>query len=314
MSGEMKFVYFGSSEYSKGVLRYLYDAGYKPSLIVSKPDRPKGRGLKFLPTEVTLFAVDKNIPLIRPESLKDKTVEKKLAIEKADFFLVADYGIIIPTDVLDIPQIHSLCVHPSLLPRYRGPSPIEYTLMKGDAVTGVTIFEINKLVDAGDIIFQKEVKIGPEENYFTLRQRLAEEGAVLLIDTLKNINKREYSLTPQDQKKVTMTYKLKKETGKVNWDFSAGEINNLIRATLGWPSAYTCYKDKRIKILSAYIIDEQNSASPGTIVNVNKKGIGVATSDGVLVIKKVKPEGKGEMDAWAFVCGHRVKEGDEFRD
>ena len=312
MSGMMKFVYFGSSEYSNGVLKYLYDHGYKPSLIVSKPDSSKGRGLKLLPTEVSLFAVEKNIPLVRPGSLKDKIIENQLLEEKADFFLVADYGIIIPSYILDIPKRHSLCVHPSLLPRYRGPSPIEYSLKNGDTITGVTIFEINKLVDAGDIISQKQVSIGPEENYLMLRQRLAEQGAILLVDTLKNINRKEYSLTYQDEKLVTMTYKFKKEDGKVNWNSSAREINNLIRATRGWPSAYTYYKDKRIKILFAQIVDEKSTAFPGTIINVNKKGIETATADGILLIKKVKPEGKGDMDAWSFVCGHRVKEGDKF--
>ena len=312
MSDNMKFVYFGSSEYSYEVLTYLYAQGYKPSLVVSKPDKPKGRGLKLLSTEVSLFAQEKGIPLIKPGDLKDKVIEKKLLEEKADFFLVADYGIIIPSFVLDTPKIHSLCVHPSLLPRYRGPSPIEYSLMNGDSVTGVTIFEINKSVDAGDIISQKTVNIEPEEDYLMLRQRLAEQGAMLLVDTLKSINKREYSLTSQDETLVTMTYKLKKEDGQINWNSSARKINNLIRATRGWPSAYTCYKGKRMKILFAQIVDEQNTFSPGTIIDVNKKGIEVATAGGVLLIKKVKPEGKGEMDAWSFVCGHRVNKGDKF--
>ena len=308
----MKFVYFGSSRFSQTTLEELYSRGYIPALIVSKPDRPKGRGLKLLPTEVSQFAEDKKIHLIKPVSLKDNVVKDILGREKADFFIVADYGEIIPEDFLAIPKIFSLCVHPSLLPRYRGAAPIEKTLLNDEKKSGVTIFKINRKVDAGDVILQKTLTVNYEDDFFSLSQRLAKEGASLLIKTINKIKAKDYLLIPQDESLATLTSKLKKEDGRISWNKKAQDIRNLIRATIGWPSAYTYYQGSIIKILGADIIDKEGTLAPGTIIDIDKGGIYVATGKGVLRISKLKPQDKGEMDAWSFVCGHRVKTGEVF--
>jgi len=308
----MKFIYFGSSQFSEVVLERLCHKGYEPKLIVSKPDKPKGRGLKLSPTEVSQFAIDKKIRFIKPVSLKGEEIKEILSREKADFFIVADYGEIIPRQLLLLPTVFALCVHPSLLPRYRGAAPIEETLIKGDTKTGVTIFKINERVDAGDIILQKTLTLSYEDDFFSLSKRLAEEGGLLLIEAIKKIECKEYSLSPQDEKLATLTFKLSKEDGKISWANSGKDIRNLIRATLGWPSAYTFYQGSMIKILAADLIDSEMVYSPGTIVSVGKEGICVATGKGILKIKRVKPQGKSEMDAWSFVCGSRLKSNEFF--
>jgi len=308
----MRFIYFGSSQFSKVALEGLCLNGYKPALIVSKPDKPKGRGLRLSPTKVSQFAKDKKIPFIKPSSLKKGEVKGILSKEQADFFVVADYGEIIPKDLLALPLGFALCIHPSLLPHYRGSAPIEETLMNGDKKGGVTIFKMNERVDAGDIILQKAVTVSYDDDFFSLSDKLAKEGASLLIETIKKIENKDYSLNPQDEKLTTLTSKLKKEDGRISWENSANDIRNLIRATLGWPSAYTFYQGTVIKILAADITDQEASNSPGIIVDTDKEGIHVATGKGVLKIKRLKPQGKSEMDAWSFACGYRIKKGETF--
>ncbi|NQT28848.1 MAG: methionyl-tRNA formyltransferase [Candidatus Omnitrophica bacterium] len=308
----MRFIYFGSSQFSEVVLEELCLKGYKPTLIVSKPDKPKGRGLKLSSTKVSQFAKLKKIPFIKPASLKKGEVKGILGKEQADFFIVADYGEVIPKDLLVLPSVFALCIHPSLLPGYRGATPIEETLMNGDKKSGVTIFKMNERVDAGDIILQKAVTVNYEDDFFSLSQKLAKEGALLLIEAIKKIENKKYSLTLQDEKIATLTSKFKKDDGKISWESSAKNIRNLIRATLGWPSAYTFYQGMMIKILTAEVIDQGANDSPGVIVETDKEGIYVATGKGILKIKRLKPQGKSEMDAWSFICGYRIKKGEIF--
>jgi len=308
----MRFIYFGSSQFSKAALEELCLKGYVPAFIVSKPDKPKGRGLRLSPTKVSQFAKDKKIPFIKPLSLKKGEVKRILSKEQADFFVVADYGEIISKDLLALPSDFTLCIHPSLLPRYRGSAPIEKTLMNGDKKSGVTIFKMNERIDAGDIILQKALTITYDDDFFSLSDKLAKEGASLLIEAIKKIKNKDYSLNPQDEKLVTLTSKLKKEDGRISWKNSAQDIRNLIRATLGWPSAYTFYQGMMIKILAVDITDKEASNPSGTIVDTDKEGIYVATGKGILKIKRLKPQGKSEMDAWPFVCGYRIKKGETF--
>ena len=309
----MKYIYFGSSAVSCAVLEGLCKSGLIPSLVISQPDKPKGRGLKLSPTEVSVFAQKKNISLIKPKNLKDTKLKEDLAKEEADFLVVVDYGKILPSWVLSIAAKYCICLHPSLLPRYRGPAPIEYALIDGQSHTGVTIFVVNERVDAGDIILQKEVAIEERDDFFSLSDRLTKEGCRVLIEAMGKIWHNDYTLKPQEEKEVTLTHKLKKEDGRINWKSSAVSIRNLMRATKGWPSIYTYYKGTMVKIIDAVVLGENvDDASAGTIIEVNKKGISVATGEGVLLLKTLQPQSKKEMSAWAFVCGHHLKAGEKF--
>jgi len=312
ISNKVKFVYFGSSDFSKAIIEGLYQAGYKPSLVVSRPDMPRGRGLKLRKTEVSLFAESKKIRLIKPQSLKNSNIEEKLSQENPDFFILADYGKIIPAVILSIPKIMPLCVHPSLLPKYRGSSPIENTLMNGDSQTGITIFKMNERIDAGEIILRKNISVEDSDDFFSLKQKFVKEGIGALIEAIKKISNKDYVLTAQDEREATFTFKFKKEDGRISWKRNVKDIRNLTRAILEWPTAYTYHKNMMIKILEASVVDKDTSEFPGTIIGIGKKGIEVAASNGVLNIKRLKPQGKKEMSAWAFSCGHKIKAGDKF--
>ncbi|UCG35524.1 MAG: methionyl-tRNA formyltransferase [Candidatus Omnitrophota bacterium] len=309
---EARFVYFGSSHFSCTVLKTLFEEGLIPTLVVSQPDRPRGRGLKVLPTEVSSFSSENGISLIKPASLKDEKIYEKIKSIEPQFFAVADYGKILPAKILKIPSVFPLGIHPALLPRYRGAAPIDRTLMAGEKETGVTIFKINEEVDAGEIIIQESLPIIESDDVFTLMQKLAKKGALLLIEVIKKIERNDYTLSPQDETKVSLAPKLRKEDGKIIWEKDAVTIRNLIRATLGWPSAYTYYKERLVKILEAEVINEDSGQSPSTIIKTDKEGIYVATTKGVLKIKKLRPEGKAQMDANSFVCGYRVEVGEKF--
>lgn len=315
MNKSISYVYFGSSEFSSIILEELYRRNHKPLLVVTKPDKPKGRGLRLLPTLVSQITVEYGWQCLKPQSLVDSFVQDTLEKTKADFFIVADYGKIIPASVFRLPRYFSLGVHPSLLPRYRGPAPIEYALLNGDSHTGVTIFKMNEHVDAGDIVLQKELPIEKNDDYHSLRQKLARQGVDLLLEAIEAIARGAYALIPQSEQEVSFTHRLTKEDGRIRWSQSAMTIHNQIRATVGWPSAYTYYKGKQIQILAAEVIE--GAAAPpaaGTITAVDKNGLVVATAKGLLRITALKPQGKKEMTAWAFVCGHRLKAGEAFSD
>ncbi|MCK9615465.1 MAG: methionyl-tRNA formyltransferase [Candidatus Omnitrophica bacterium] len=308
----MNIIYFGSSKFSLIILENLCLSGFIPKLVVSQPDRPKGRGLKPQPTEISLFAKKTNIPIITPQSLKTSEIKEALSGKSPDLFIIVDYGKILPSSLLSIPRIAALGVHPSLLPLYRGPAPINWALLKGDKETGVTIFKVAEGLDTGDIILQKKIAISDNDNAYTLHEKLSPEGAKLLIESLNMLKKGNWTPTAQNEAFSSFAPKLQKEDGRIKWQDNAADIRNKIRAMSGWPSAYTFYKGKIIKIIEADIILVTTEAGPSTIETVKKDGIYVSTGNGILKIKRLKPEGKGEMDAYSFVLGHGVKAGDKF--
>ncbi len=307
----MNIVYFGSSRFSLTILENLCLANFTPKLIVSVPDKPKGRGLKAQPTAISLFAQKAKIPLITPSSLKTEEIKEKLSSLSADLFIIADYGKILPAFLLSIPKIASIGVHPSLLPLYRGPAPINWALLNGDKETGVTIFKVDAGLDTGDIILQKPVSIAWDDTVYSLNKKLACEGANLLVESLNIFRKEELKSVAQDEKRASFAPKFRKEDGKINWQDSAVNIHNKIRALSGWPSVYAFYKGKMIKIIEAEAILAAVENAPGTVETIKKDGICVSTGSGTLKIKRVKPEGKREMDACAFVSGYRIKPGDK---
>lgn len=295
------------------VLDNFYRAGFKPALVVSPPDKTAGRGLKTIPTAVSSFAAENGIPLIKPPRLKEDELREKPAGLAGDLFIVADYGKILPSFILTLPKICVLGVHPSLLPRYRGAAPINWAIIKGERQTGVTIFKVNEEVDGGEIILSRKISIADSDNVVSLTAKLAKEGAAALAAVVEKIKEGGCVFTPQEEKRASFAPKLKKEDGKINWQDTAANIRNLIRGVWGWPSAYTYYKDKMIKVLETAFVSEQTSSNAATITKIDKQGIYVATGEGILQIRKLKPEGKKEMDAYSFVCGYRVKAGDKFR-
>jgi methionyl-tRNA formyltransferase len=310
MPKKIKFIYFGSSFFSREILSKLLKEGLLPNCVVSKPDMPAGRGLKLIPTQVSRLAQEKKIPLIKPESLKAPLLEEKLVEVKPDFFIIADYGKIIPGHLLKIPELFPVCVHPSLLPLYRGATPIETFLVDGGAETGVTIFAVNESVDAGDIFRQKKISVDTRDNFFGLRDKLIEAGAELLIEVLKSIKEKKYSLVAQDESRATVTIKLVKKMGRINWQDDAVRICNQTRAFAEWPGSFTYFGKTRVVVVLAEVVS--GSGCPGEIISLDKKGIVVSAGKGAVLLERIKPEGKNDMDAWAFACGHGVELGGKF--
>ena len=303
----IKYIFFGSSEFSRIILERLIINNFYPELVITQPDRPKKRGLNILPTELAIFAEKNNISVLKPISLKKEDFLRKIKELDVDFFVVADYGKILPKELLSIPKKMSIGIHPSLLPKYRGPAPINWVSINGEKETGVTIFKMSEFLDSGDIILQRKIPIKDTDDFFSLYNRLALESVSVLIESIKLIMEGKVSFVKQDEKEATFMRKLKKEDGKINWNKTALEIFNLVRGVINWPCAFTYYKNKLIKILKVELTDLASEDTPSTIVKIDKSGIYVATSDRLLKITKLKPESKKEMDAYSFTLGHKVK-------
>jgi len=307
----MKTLYFGSDEFSQKILEGILKENLLEIVtVISVPDKPQKRGLKILPTPVKKFAQENNLEVLT-SSLLDEEFYKKLGSRNIDLALVVGYGRKIPSFFLNLTKLF-LGIHPSLLPRYRGSAPIERVLLEGERETGVTIFKITEKIDAGPIILQKKVKIDLKDDYFTLFSKLTFSALEGLKEVISLMKKNKIRFFPQ-KGEISYASKIKKEEAEINWSLSAEKIYNMIRAFKKWPVAYTFYRDKRIKILEAEVVNDKDlTSSPSQIINWDKEGIEVATGKGIIKIKKLQPEGKKIMDGVSFVCGYRVKKGDKF--
>ncbi len=309
----MKLVFFGSPAIALVSLKRIIEEGHRIELVISQPDKPTGRGKKLIPTPLKRFAQDLNIPVYQPVKIrKDQIALEKIKKINPDLNVVVAYGQIIPSSIIFLPKYNSINVHFSLLPKYRGASPIQWALLNGERKTGVTIFELNERMDEGGILTKEEVDIHPEEGASELEVRLAQKGADLLVKTIAKIGK----IKPQKQDHSQATYapKIKKEDGRIKWEKNAIFIERLVKAYTPWPSAYTFLADQRIKILKGKKeAFKGQSSSPGEILDVKKKGIEVCCGDAsVFLIENLQPENKKPMSAYSFSLGAKIRPGDRF--
>lgn len=309
----MKIVFFGSPAIALVSLKRIIKEGHRIELVISQPDKPTGRGKKLIPTPLKRFAQDLNIPVYQPVKIrKDQIALEKIKEINPDLNVVVAYGQIIPSSIIFLPKYNSINVHFSLLPKYRGASPIQWALLNGERKTGVTIFELNERMDEGDILAKEEVDIHPEEGASELEARLAQKGAELLVKTIAKIGK----IKPQKQDHSQATYapRIKKEDGRIKWEKNAIFIERLVKAYTPWPSAYTFLADRRIKILKGKKeAFKGQSSSPGEILEVKKKGIEVCCGDAsVFLIENLQPENKKPMSAYSFSLGVKIRPGDRF--
>jgi len=309
----MKIVFFGSPAIALVSLKRIIEEGHRIELVISQPDKPTGRGKKLIPTPLKRFAQDLNIPVYQPVKIrKDQIALEKIKKINPDLNVVVAYGQIIPSSIIFLPKYNSINVHFSLLPKYRGASPIQWALLNGERKTGVTIFELNERMDEGDILAKEEVDIHPEEGASELEARLAQKGADLLVKTIANISK----IKPQKQDHSQATYapRIKKEDGRIKWEKNAIFIERLVKAYTPWPSAYTFLADRRIKILKGKKeAFKGQSSSPGEILEVKKRGIEVCCGDAsVFLIENLQPENKKPMSAYSFSLGVKIRPGDRF--
>lgn len=303
----MRIIFFGSDDFAATHLKQLLESSHEIVACVTQPDRPKGRGMKVVDSPIKEIAVAKKIPLLQPETLKNVAVISELKAFDADVFVVVAYGKILPENILSIPHIFCVNVHGSLLPKYRGAAPINWAIMNGDNHTGVTVMKMSSILDAGEIILQAKLAIGHDDTVLGLRLRMAQLGAVTLIEALEKICNKSHVLTRQDLATVSYASKLTKELGHVDWKDSAVRILNLVRGLQPWPGVSSSYQGKKFKILSGEVVDfESPLDSPGTVVAVTKKGIVVSTGNQLLLITRVQPESGKPMDARSFAAGHKL--------
>ena len=309
----MKVIFMGTPDIAVPALEKIIEAGHEVVLVVSQPDKPVGRSKALKYTPVKECALAHGIEVYQPERIRAAECVAYLKNYEADIFVVEAFGQIVSQEVLDIPKYGCVNIHTSLLPKYRGASPIQWAVLNGDMVTGVTTMRMDAGIDTGDIIMQQEKIINEGETSGTLYDRLARAGAKLIVKTLEAIENGTATYTPQDESKATHTSKITKEMGSIDWTRSAKEIECWIRGMDPWPSAYTRLDDKSVKIWKAQVVSDEELAKPGTIVRVNKNSIEVQTGKGILAILELQIEGKKRMTTDAFLCGYSLEEGTVFK-
>jgi methionyl-tRNA formyltransferase len=308
----VKIIFFGSDDFAAVHLKELLASEHQVLAVVTQPDRAKGRGLEVVLSPIKTIGLDAKLPVFQPENLKDKTFTEKMKSFNCDLFVVIAYGRILPPELLQVPYVCAINVHGSLLPKYRGAAPINWAIINGDKETGVSIIKMNAGMDAGDIFSQAKLKIDDSDTAASLRAKMAEAGKKLLLKTIDSFEKNAYTLNVQDSHAVTLAPKLTKELGKIDWQKSAVEVHNLVRGLVPWPSAYTGYQGKLLKILATEIAKTDNKGKPGQVVEVTKDALIVATGKGSLALKKVQPESAKAMDIKSFVAGHKITAGFQF--
>jgi methionyl-tRNA formyltransferase len=305
----MRIVFFGSPASALPSLRRILEAGHSVELIITQPDKPSGRGKKPTPSPVKQAALELNISTCQPTKIKqDPIALEKIKEIQPELIVVAAYGQIIPASIIYLPKYRSVNVHFSLLPKYRGASPVQWALLSGEEKTGITIFELNEKMDEGDILSQEEVEILPEENAAELEMRLAQKGAELLVKTIARIDSADHR--KQDHSRATFAPKLKKEDGRIDWGKNALQIERQVRAFTLWPSAYTFLGEKRIIVLKGKRIEDKlsPSSSPGEILDLKKEGIEVCCGQRTIyLVQNLQAEGRRKMDAFSFCLGARVR-------
>lgn len=314
----MKIVFFGTSEFAVPSLKALLASKHKVVCAVTQPDRKRGRMLKLSPTPIKSAALSSDIPVYQPEDASSADSAAYLKELGADLFVVVSFGQILKKDILSIPKIFSVNVHGSLLPKYRGAAPTNWAIIKGERTTGVTVIRMNEKMDEGDIILKEQLPIGCEDTNITLSEKLSGLGASALMKVVKAIDEgvKNIVFTAQSGPLASYAPKLKKEDGLIDWKDPAADINNKVRGSFPWPGAYTHYDGRILKILMTAIVDggDMQDAAPGTVIGSSaQNGILVRTGSGAIAIKYLKPEGKKEMDAGAFLLGHKLPKGYLFR-
>ncbi len=304
----MKIIFFGTSDFAKTILGKLMDTTHEVVSVVTKPTPSKGRGMKSIPDPVELLAKEKNLKILQFDNVNSSDAISELESFNADIFIVVSYGQILKESVLSIPKLYSVNIHASLLPKYRGASPIQYALLNGDKETGVTIIRMDETLDGGDIILQKEIKIDSNDYIENLSSKLSLLGSEAIIEFLNMQESKRIDFKKQDNNNVSYAPKIKKEDGLINWSKKSYEIVNQIRALSPWPSAYTHFNNKILKILQADT-SKDSSEILGEVILSDDTGIKVACNDGSIVIKKLQLEGKKALSVDQFLRGNKIEVG-----
>lgn len=298
----------GTPDFSVGTLEALIEAGHEIALVVTQPDKPKGRGGKMQYTPVKEVAAEHGIPVYQPRRIREPECIEELRKYNADIMVVIAFGQILPKEILEMTPYGCINVHASLLPKYRGAAPIQWAVINGEKVSGVTTMQMNEGLDTGDMILKTEVVLDEKETGGSLHDKLAAAGAKLCVETLKALEEKTATWEAQGESTTEYAKMLDKKMGDIDWNQSAVSIERLIRGLNPWPSAYTDWNGKVMKIWEAEVVEKQTEEVPGTIVDVEKDGFLVQTGVNCLKVTALQIPGKKRMDAGAFLRGYQIEE------
>ena len=306
----MRIIFMGTPDFSVGTLEALVEAGHDVCLAVTQPDKPKGRGKEMQFTPVKEAAVKHGILVYQPKRVRDPECVEELRKYNADVMVVVAFGQILPKEILEMTPYGCINVHASLLPKYRGAAPIQWAIIEGESVTGVTTMQMDEGLDTGDMLFKSEVAIAPEDTYASLQDKLARAGADLIVPALAAVEKGEVKPEHQNASDSSYVGMIDKSMGQIDFARPAAETVRLIRGLNPWPSAYTSYKGKKLKIWEVSPCEEQAEGAPGMVKKLDKEAIYINTGEGVLKVTQLQLEGKKRMQVKDFLLGCRMEKGE----
>jgi methionyl-tRNA formyltransferase len=307
----MRIIFMGTPEFAVPSLEMLVNEGYEVAAVITQPDKPKGRGNKLAAPPVKEYALKNNIKVLQPDKVKTPEFLEELKELKPDLLVTVAYGKILPKSVLDVPVYGCINVHGSLLPKYRGAAPIQWAVINGEAVTGITTMYTDVGMDTGDMLLKSGIKITEDMTAGELHNKLSVLGAQVLKDTLVKLGEGTLERIPQINEESSYVPMMQKETGLINWFKSSKEIHNLVRGTNPWPGSYTFYKGEKMKVWKTDVLDDSTiKQKPGTICEVTKENIIVSTGRGLLRILEVQFESCKRMTVEEYICGHKIDVGE----
>ena len=306
----MRVIFAGTPDFAASALAALIEAGHEILVVLTQPDRPKGRGMKLTPSPAKTLALQHNLPVWQPENLKDVSIQQQLRDLQADVMVVAAYGLLLPAAVLNIPEHGCLNIHASLLPRWRGAAPIQRAIEAGDVESGVCIMQMDVGLDTGDVLLSRNTPITDDTTAAQLHDALAVIGAEAIVEALAKLP--ELIAVPQPEAGVTYAQKLSKADAEIDWALGAKQIHNKIRALNPVPGAWSSLNGQVIKVWASSVVEMSSTAVEGSIVVADKQGIAVQTGEGVVLITELQASGSKRMAAAAFVAGHADLLGQKF--
>lgn len=308
----MNILFMGTPDFSVPTLEHCLKAGHTILAVVTQPDKPKGRGREMACPAVKEAALQHGLTVLQPKKVRYPEVIETLKEFQPDVIVVVAFGQILPKEVLEIPKICCVNVHASLLPKFRGAAPIQWAIIEGEKETGVTTMRMDEGLDTGDMILKTVVPIEQEETGGSLFEKLSVEGAKLCVKTLQALENQTAVFEKQDETKASHVKMLKKEFGHIDWSKSAVEMEHLIRGLNPWPSAFTKWQGKTLKIWKAYVIEENKNVDYGIVTAVEKDCLCIQTGNGQLAITELQLEGKKRMPVESFLRGYTILEGSAF--
>lgn len=306
----MRVIFAGTPDFAASALAALIEAGHEILVVLTQPDRPKGRGMKLTPSPAKTLALQHNLPVWQPENLKDVSIQQQLRDLQADVMVVAAYGLLLPAAVLNIPEHGCLNIHASLLPRWRGAAPIQRAIEAGDVESGVCIMQMDVGLDTGDVLLSRNTPITDDTTAAQLHDALAVIGAEAIVEALEKLS--ELIAVPQPEAGVTYAQKLSKADAEIDWALGAKQIHNKIRALNPVPGAWSSLNGQVIKVWASSVVEMSSTAVEGSIVGADKQGIAVQTGECVVLITELQASGSKRMAAAAFVAGHADLLGQKF--